>query len=81
MNYWVELTEKPQKKLDIKVFKPISVSNLLPSGMARGSTGCSEIVLDSTGSQTNKETKEGRVLGFLAQHQWFCGMLHSAQDT
>ena len=68
MNYWVECTEKPAKVLDSKVFKSISVSNPLPSAVFSGSTGCSEIVLGSPGSQIKKESKEGRVL--------FCCKLH-----
>lgn len=79
MNYWVEFMEKPQKVLNNKVFKPISVSSPLPSGVTRGWTRCSEISLDPPGSQPKKETKEEELcfcFSFLSQTSMtLCGML------
>ena len=58
MNYWVKHTEKPEEVLDSKVFKSISVSNPWPSAVFSGSTGSSEIVLDSPGRQIKNQREE-----------------------
>lgn len=79
MNYWVKHTEKPEEVLDSKVFKSISVSNPLPSAVFNGSTGSSEIVLDSPGSQIKNQREEefGFVVSLTSVTLWHA----SAQDT
>lgn len=59
MNYWVELTEKSQIVLNVKVFKPISVSNPLPSGVTRGSTSFLKLFrTHPAAKQKQKQTEE-----------------------
>lgn len=64
MNKWTVVwnLETPQKVLNIKAFKPISAANPLPSGMAKGSTGCPESILDQAANQRQKQREE---VGFL----------------
>lgn len=79
MNYWVKHTEKPEKVLDSKVFKSISVSNPLLSAVVSGSTESSEIVLESPGSQIKNQRDEefGFVASLTSMTLWHA----SAQDT